>query len=156
MMLEFLKNNVRRIVVGRGLTEEFVRAQRLWKKGGINKLLAKLSQKKIQQKFGCHLSLGANISAYLETIHPVAVVGEGVTTEKNVKIYQSVTLGSKPRDGIAAYPVIEDDVVIFSGAAILGGVIIGKARVIGANSVVLQSIPENSTAVGEPVKVLSS
>ena len=155
-MIGFLYNLGRRIATGRALTEEYLHAQRLWKKGKINKLRAKLIQKKIQQKFGCHLSLEANISDDLEIIHPVAVViGEGVTLGKNVKIYQSVTIGSKSRNGNTAYPVIEDDVVIFSGAAILGGVTIGKGSVVGANSVVLKSVPADSTAVGVPAKVLS-
>ena len=155
-MIDFLYNLGRRVAAGRGLTEEFLRAQHLWKKGKISKLRAKLIQKKIQQKFGCHISLEANSSEDLEIIHPVAVViGEGVIIGGNVKIYQSVTIGSKSRGGNAAYPVIEDNVVIFSGAAILGGVTIGKGSVVGANSVVLESIPAYSTAVGMPAKVLN-
>lgn len=89
--------------------------------------------------------------------HPTSIViGEGVTIESNVKIYQGVTLGGRIigdwENG--NYPHIHDNTVIFSGAVIVGKVIIGRNCIIGANSVVTTDIPDNSTAVGAPARVV--
>jgi serine O-acetyltransferase len=70
-------------------------------------------------------------------------------------IYQHVTLGGRRlgdwRDG--KYPRIGDDVVLFCGVAVLGTLEIGDRVTIGANSVVLNSIPADSVAVGAPARL---
>lgn len=103
-------------------------------------------------------------------IHPRAHIGESFTIDhgtgvvigstcvigNNVKIYQGVTLGAKsfpvddegnPIKGIPRHPIIEDNVVIYSGATILGRVTIGKNSVIGGNVWVTNSLPENSRVI---------
>jgi serine O-acetyltransferase len=100
-------------------------------------------------------------------IHPRAQIGEHFTIDhgtgvvigstcilgKNVKIYQGVTLGAKsfpldekgnPIKGIPRHPIVEDNVVIYSGATILGRVTIGKDSIIGGNVWVTNSLPANS------------
>jgi serine O-acetyltransferase len=100
-------------------------------------------------------------------IHPGAVIGENFTIDhgtgvvigstsiigNNVKIYQGVTLGAKsfpldengnPIKGIPRHPVVEDDVVIYAGATILGRITIGQGSVIGGNAWVTKSIPPHS------------
>jgi serine O-acetyltransferase len=77
------------------------------------------------------------------------VIGETTTIGKNVKIYQGVTLGalsvSKELANQKRHPTIEDDVVIYAGATILGGnTIIGKGSVIGGNVWLTRSVPANS------------
>lgn len=77
------------------------------------------------------------------------VINQKVKIGNNVKIYQNVTIGRNKRrvDGIIekdGAPTIEDGVVIFSGAVIVGDIIIKKNSVIGANTVVTKSVPENS------------
>lgn len=77
------------------------------------------------------------------------VIGETTIIGKNVKIYQGVTLGALSVDKKLAqtkrHPTIEDDVIIYSQAVILGGdTVIGKNSIIGGNAWITQSIPENS------------
>lgn len=103
-------------------------------------------------------------------IHPRAQIGESFTIDhgtgvvigstciigNNVKIYQGVTLGARsfpldengnPIKGIPRHPIVEDDVVIYAGATILGRVTIGKGSVIGGNVWVTQNIPANSKII---------
>jgi serine O-acetyltransferase len=103
-------------------------------------------------------------------IHPRARIGESFTIDhgtgvvigstsiigNNVKIYQGVTLGAKsfpldedgnPIKGIPRHPIVEDDVVIYSGATILGRITIGKGSVIGGNVWVTRDLPPNSKVV---------
>jgi serine O-acetyltransferase len=100
-------------------------------------------------------------------IHPGAVIGESFFIDhgtgvvigetciigKNVKIYQGVTLGAKsfplddqgkPIKGINRHPIVEDDVIIYSGATILGRVTIGKGSVIGGNVWLTHSVAPGS------------
>lgn len=67
-----------------------------------------------------------------------------------VQIGTGVTIGG--RNGHVAVPIIEDDVVIGSGAKILGAVIIGRGAKIGANAVVLNDVPGGATFVGIPAR----
>lgn len=104
---------------------------------------------------GIDIHPGASIGEYFFIDHGTGVViGETCTIGKNVKIYQGVTLGAKsfpldehgnPIKGIKRHPNIEDNVVIYAGATILGGdTTIGKNSVIGGNIWLTQSVPENS------------
>jgi len=79
-------------------------------------------------------------------IHRRAVIGD------NVNVGARVTIGG--RSGYQQVPVIEDNVVIGTGACILGPVRIGRNAQIGANAVVLCDVPENGVAVGIPARVV--
>ena len=77
------------------------------------------------------------------------VIGESTVIGNSVKIYQGVTLGalsvSKNNAGIKRHPTIEDNVIIYAQAVILGGsTVIGKNSIVGGNTWVTQSIPSNS------------
>ncbi|MFZ5634555.1 MAG: serine O-acetyltransferase [Bacillota bacterium] len=101
-------------------------------------------------------------------IHPGARIGEGLfidhgagvvigeTTEigNNVTIYQGVTLGGTGKEKGKRHPTIGNNVVISTGAKILGSFTVGDNSKIGAGSVVLSSVPPNSTVVGVPGKVV--
>ncbi|RHW37622.1 serine acetyltransferase [Lysinibacillus yapensis] len=104
---------------------------------------------------GIDIHPGASIGEYFFIDHGTGVViGETCTIGRNVKIYQGVTLGAKsfpldehgnPIKGIKRHPNIEDNVVIYSGATILGGdTTIGQNSVIGGNIWLTQSVPANS------------
>jgi serine O-acetyltransferase len=111
-------------------------------------------------------------------IHPRAKIGESFTIDhgtgvvigstsiigNNVKIYQGVTLGAKsfpldeqgnPIKGIPRHPIVEDNVVIYSGATILGRITIGKGSVIGGNVWVTDNVPPNSKIVQSRPKELT-
>lgn len=111
----------------------------------------------LQTAPSCHLSPLAEIGNGVRFPHPSGIViGAGVVIEDDVIIYQHVTLGShgKPGEG-KDYPTIGSETVIYAGAVIIGGVTIGKNCIIGANSVVNKDIPDYSTAVGIPAKVIN-
>jgi glucose-1-phosphate adenylyltransferase len=85
-----------------------------------------------------------------------AILDKNCCIGNNVKIYQGVTLGAKsfpldedgnPIKGIPRHPIVEDDVVIYSGATILGRITIGKGSVIGGNVWVTRNLPANSKVV---------
>jgi len=104
----------------------------------------------------CYIHPKANIATRLKLPHPTGIViGENSIIGNNVSIFQQVTIGSHGRSGEEkSYPIIEDDVIIYSGAKIIGNVRIGKGAVIGANAVVITDIPPKSTAVGVPAKII--
>jgi serine O-acetyltransferase len=84
------------------------------------------------------------------------VIGETTIIGNNVRLYQGVTLGARSfetdpsgnlRKGIPRHPIIEDDVVVYSGATILGRITIGKGSQIGGNVWLTESVPPNSRIV---------
>lgn len=83
------------------------------------------------------------------------VIGSTCVIGDDVEILNGVTLGSVHlRCNGKRHPTIGDRVFIGAGAKVLGNIIIGKNSKIGANAVVLSSIPENSTAVGIPARII--
>ena len=112
---------------------------------------------------GIDIHPGAEIDSPFFIDHGTGVVvGETTNIGKNVKIYQGVTLGAlsveKSLSHIKRHPTIEDDVIIYSQAVILGGnTIIGKNSIIGGNSWITQSVPPNSIVSSKmEVKVRST
>jgi serine O-acetyltransferase len=76
-------------------------------------------------------------------------------------IYQNVTIGGdgrgpRPTGGAPSVPVIEERVVIYAGAVVVGPITIGEGAVIGANAVVLQSVAPHTTVVGVPARTLET
>ena len=87
------------------------------------------------------------------------VIGETSEVGDNVPIYHNVTLGgvapsinSNDQREVKRHPTLRDNVVVGSGAQILGPVIVGKNAKIGANAVVTKNVPENAVMVGIPAK----
>jgi len=87
------------------------------------------------------------------------VIGETSDIADNVTIYHMVTLGgispsinSNDQREIKRHPTLHDNVVVGSGAQILGPVVVGKNARIGANAVVTKNVPENAVMVGIPAK----
>ena len=98
---------------------------------------------------------GATIGRNLFIDHGFTVIGETAEIGDNVTIYQCVTLGgTNPANGIPGkrHPTISDDVIIGSGAQVLGPVNVGVRARIGANSVVTKDVPEGATMVGIPAR----
>ncbi|WP_294913404.1 serine O-acetyltransferase [Sulfuricurvum sp. UBA5598] len=82
------------------------------------------------------------------------VIGQTTIIEDDVLIYQGVTLGGVSLTPGKRHPTIKSGVVIGAGAKVLGNITIGANSKIGANSVVVREVPENSTAIGIPAHVI--
>ena len=82
------------------------------------------------------------------------VIGETTVIGDNCTIYQNVTLGGTGKDKGKRHPTIGDNVMIGSGAKVLGPFTVGSNSKIAANAVVLSEVPENSTCVGVPARVV--
>lgn len=129
----------------------------------VRNLIANHILYKLSKAPGVEINTKQTIGSGLSLTHPHdIVIGEGVRIGKNVTIYNGVTLGAltlkaidKNKDVSTRYPLIEDGVTIFSGAKVIGPVSIGKNSIIGANSVVNDSFPENSVIAGIPARLLN-
>jgi len=114
---------------------------------------------------GIDINPGARIGGSFFIDHGTGVViGETCVIGQRVRIYQGVTLGAKsfpldesgnPLKGIDRHPIVEDDVVIYAGATILGRVIIGRGSSIGGNVWLTRSVPAHSRITQAQSKVES-
>jgi len=106
---------------------------------------------------GIEIHPGAKIGHKFFIDHGMGVViGETAEIGDNVTIYHGVTLGGVTWDKVKRHPTIGDNVVIGSGAKILGAFTVGKGARIGSNSVVVKEVPENATVVGIPGRMVMS
>jgi serine O-acetyltransferase len=104
---------------------------------------------------GVEIHPGAQIGRRLFIDHASGVViGETAIVGDDVTLYQGVTLGGTGKEQGKRHPTLEDGVVAGSGAKILGNITVGKNCRIGAGSVVLRSVPEDSTVVGVPGHII--
>jgi serine O-acetyltransferase len=100
---------------------------------------------------------GAKIGRHLFIDHGFTVIGETAEIGDNVTIYQCVTLGgTNPANGIPGkrHPTIADNVIIGSGAQVLGPITVGECARIGANAVVTKDVPQGATMVGIPARAI--
>jgi serine O-acetyltransferase len=117
-------------------------------------LLARLISNYAHSSTGIDIHPGAAIGSGFFIDHGTGVViGQTAILGNNVRLYQAVTLGAKrfPTDGngalikgIARHPIVEDDVVIYAGATVLGRITIGKGSSIGGNVWLTQDVPPGS------------
>jgi len=104
---------------------------------------------------GIEIHPGADIGRRLFIDHGMGVViGETAIVGNDVSLYQDVTLGGTGKERGKRHPTLEDNVVVGGGARILGNIIVGKNCRIGAGSVVLRSVPPDSTVVGVPGHII--
>lgn len=102
---------------------------------------------------GIEIHPGAKIGKGLFIDHGMGVViGETAEIGDNVTLYHGVTLGGTGKDKGKRHPTIEDDVLIGTGAKVLGPIVVGKGAKIGANAVVVKDVPTKATAVGIAAK----
>lgn len=118
-------------------------------------LIARIISEIAHSTTGIEIHPGAKIGSSFFIDHGTGVViGETSIIGKNVRLYQAVTLGAKrfPVDengalvkNIARHPIVEDDVVIYANATILGRITIGQGSTIGGNVWLTHSVPPNSS-----------
>jgi serine O-acetyltransferase len=104
---------------------------------------------------GIEIHPAAQIGRRLFIDHGMGVViGETAIVGDDVTLYQGVTLGGTGKEQGKRHPTIEDSVVVGGGAKILGNITVGKNSRIGAGSVVLRNVPDDSTVVGVPGHII--
>jgi serine O-acetyltransferase len=104
---------------------------------------------------GIEIHPGASIGKGFFIDHGMGVViGETAEIGENVTLYHGVTLGGVSWEKTKRHPTIGDNVVIGSGAKVLGPFIVGSGSKIGSNSVVVREVPANATVVGIPGRVV--
>jgi serine O-acetyltransferase len=104
---------------------------------------------------GVEIHPGATIGRGLFIDHGTGiVVGETAEIGDNVTLYQGVTLGGTGKEKGKRHPTIGDNVVVATGAKVLGSFRVGENSKIGAGSVVLKTVPPNSTVVGIPGRIV--
>jgi serine O-acetyltransferase len=105
---------------------------------------------------GIEIHPGAKIGRGFFIDHGMGVViGETAEIGDNVTLYQGVTLGGTGKERGKRHPTLGSDIVVGSGAKILGAINIGDGVRIGAGAVVLRDVPPHSTAVGVPAKIVA-
>lgn len=104
---------------------------------------------------GVEIHPGAQIGKQFFIDHGMGVViGETTIIGDNVLVYQGVTLGGTGKETGKRHPTLKNDIVVGSGAKILGNITIGNNVRVGAGSVVIEDVPDDSTVVGIPGRVV--
>jgi len=103
---------------------------------------------------GIEIHPGATIGKGLFIDHGMGVViGETAIIGENVTLFQGVTLGGTGKETGKRHPTLGNNIVIGTGAKVLGNITIGDNSYIGANAVVVKDVPVNSTVVGVPGRI---
>lgn len=117
--------------------------------------LARLISERSKHKTGIEIHPAAKIGNGVFIDHGSGVViGETTEVGDNCTIYQGVTLGGTGKEKGKRHPTIGKNVMIGSGAKVLGPITVGDNSKVAANAVVLSPVPENSTAVGVPARIV--
>ena len=126
----------------------------LW--GADHRFAAKIVAAFGRMMTGVEIHPGATIGSGLFTDHATGVViGETAEVGDDVTLYQGVTLGGTSLEKTKRHPTLGDRVIVGAGAKVLGPVTIGDDSRIGANAVVVKSVPPNSVVVGVPGQIVS-
>ena len=114
-------------------------------------------QNRASEVFGVDIHPAAEILGGVMIDHATGVViGETAKIDKNVSIFQGVTLGGKGNERGDRHPKIQSGVSIYASSTVLGNITIGKNSTIAAGSLVLKDVDPNTTVAGIPAKVLST
>ncbi len=118
-------------------------------------LMARLLSQVSRFLTGTEIHPGARLGRRFFIDHALSVViGETAVVGDDVTLYQGVTLGGTGKEHGKRHPTLLDNVVVGSGAKILGNITVGHNCRIGAGSVVLRNVPDNSTVVGVPGHII--
>ena len=120
-------------------------------------LIPRIITEMAHSETGIDIHPGAQIGSYFTIDHGTGVViGETCIIGNNVKLYQGVTLGAKsfpldadgkPIKGIPRHPILEDDVIVYSNATILGRITVGRGATVGGISWVTENVPAGARVV---------
>ena len=118
-------------------------------------LLPRLLSHLARMATGVEIHPAATIGSHFVIDHGSGIViGETTIIGDCVTLFQGVTLGGTGKERGKRHPTLGSHVVVGAGAKILGGITIGDSVTVGANSVVLKSVPPHSTVIGVPARVI--
>ncbi len=118
------------------------------------KFIARYLSQRARHKTGIEIHPGAKIGKGLFIDHGMGVViGETTEIGDNCTLYQGVTLGGTGKDQGKRHPTLGDNVMVGSGAKVLGPFRVGDNARVAAGAVVLDEVPDNATAVGVPARI---
>jgi serine O-acetyltransferase len=119
------------------------------------KFIARAISQRARHRTGVEIHPGATIGKGLFIDHGMGVViGETAVIGDNCTIYQNVTLGGTGKHNGKRHPTLGNNVMVGSGAKVLGPFTVGDGARVAAGAVVLDAVPENATAVGVPARVV--
>ena len=119
------------------------------------KFLARFISQRCRHKTGIEIHPGATIGKGLFIDHGMGVViGETTIIGDNCTLYQNVTLGGTGKEHGKRHPTLGNNVLVGSGAKVLGPFRVGDNARIAAGAVVLTEVPDNATAVGVPARIV--
>lgn len=122
----------------------------LYQKGGVYRLHSKFLYLKIARRYGCTIFPTAKVDRGFHITHPTGIVLGKCVAGENFMIFQNCSVGSKkPGDG---YPRIGNNVQLSSGSILIGNIEVADDVVIGAQSLVIKSITDAGTYVGNPLR----
>ena len=128
-------------------------AHKLYQKGHY--FWARFVSQRGVRKTGIEIHPGAQIGKGFFIDHGNGVIiGETTVIGDNVTLYQGVTLGGTGKEKGKRHPTLHDNVLVATGAKVLGSITIGENSKVGAGSVVLKDVPPNATVVGIPGKIV--
>lgn len=121
-------------------------------KNRVIQLIGRYCYNHILKWYSSNISCDAVIGRNLQIPHPIGIViGAGSVIGDNCTVFQGVTIGRR-NESVSEYPVIGNDVIIYSNSSVLGDINISDGTVIGAHSLVLSSTERNSVYVGIPAQ----
>ncbi len=129
-------------------------AHRLWRAGWV--VTARFVSHVSRFLTGIEIHPAASLAPGVFIDHGMGVViGETAEVGENVTLYQGATLGGTSLKREKRHPTLERNVVVGTGAAVMGAITVGEGTRIGAGSVVVGDVPPNSVVVGVPGRVIS-
>lgn len=122
----------------------------------VRSIIAKLVFRLVKEFYNTDFSYHCSAGPGLRVMHLYGLtVGKGTVLGKNINLSHNVTLGSKLVNGINYWPCLEDNIVIGTGAVLIGKITVSSGAVVGPNVSMAKDIPENSVVVGNPGKIIS-
>lgn len=128
------------------------RKQYVESKGIIGKLLGKYYRILLIRRYCIHVNPEAKIGIGLQLVHPMCISIAKCEIGKNFTLYQSCTVGAKSLDCLET-PVIGNNVTMYSGSSIIGGIMVADDVSVGANSVLIKNALDSGVYIGTPAKM---
>ncbi len=123
----------------------------LWlKKEKKMKFLSFILRNHLESKYHILISKRSVIGSIILPHPRNVVIGDNVQIGEECVLYHDVTLGQNRGE----YPCLKDNVIVYTGAKIIGGITVGNNAIIGANSVVTHDVPDNAVVAGIPAKII--